>query len=601
MPASSEPAPTVRSLSARLAWLGPLGTVIVAGLSLLDYLAGKLSAVTDQVPMAVSTAICFLLLALATLLLLYPKLRPAGWVCRGGEMAGGLTALYGGLVLLAGLTGWPVNPDAGWVSIRGVTAAGYPVGFMSLVAGMLFLLAGLALAIGARCQYPKPQTRNWLAVSRLLGGAVAGFGLLFIMAYALSAPLLYGGLIIPFALPTAIGFTLLGLSLVMQAKLRGAGAETGIEISLTRILEQGPRLGLGLLLLLFLLFGILAWKQATLQSEQTNTLYEQPWQVRLIMGQLRSALLNLEEDAWFIYDSAASPEAQAALEREQAHLAEVREGFLRLREIYAGPLTDIEAARTAFEDWLLVRAEDLPHGAPADASGRSHYPEQKRRIVYLRRRLSTIEESVTRQAGMLYLQAQLLRDRQNRQFFLVMFFGIAFLVWIARGIDLGFGARQRSECALRAANAYLDNLFEHSAAVILVWDSRGVVTQCNAAMARMTGYGAEELIGRPLARLFPFQANMADLSRLSALAAAGAGTAVEITVHTATVRPGPCFSMPHCCGMRMTAKGQSPRWRRGWTAPGASRLRVNCAAPRTASRPYWRHCLICCLSLTGRA
>ena len=60
-----------------------------------------------------------------------------------------------------------------------------------------------------------------------------------------------------------------------------------------------------------------------------------------------------------------------------------------------------------------------------------------------------------------------------------------------------------SEKSAREARDYLEKLFNHANAPIIVWDSAFKITRFNRAFERLTGYTADEVINRELSILFP--------------------------------------------------------------------------------------------------
>jgi PAS domain S-box-containing protein len=63
--------------------------------------------------------------------------------------------------------------------------------------------------------------------------------------------------------------------------------------------------------------------------------------------------------------------------------------------------------------------------------------------------------------------------------------------------------RKRAEEALRETNDYLENLFNHAKAPIIVWDPQFRITRFNRAFESLTGRKADTVIGKPLELLFP--------------------------------------------------------------------------------------------------
>ncbi len=67
---------------------------------------------------------------------------------------------------------------------------------------------------------------------------------------------------------------------------------------------------------------------------------------------------------------------------------------------------------------------------------------------------------------------------------------------------------------LREASEYLDNLFTFANAPIVVWDPQLRITRFNHACERLTGYAADEVIGRGLRMLFPDEGREGSLGKV---------------------------------------------------------------------------------------
>lgn len=74
-------------------------------------------------------------------------------------------------------------------------------------------------------------------------------------------------------------------------------------------------------------------------------------------------------------------------------------------------------------------------------------------------------------------------------------FGIASIRWRT--------ALAESVQSLTQTSTYLQSLFDHANAPIIVWDPDFRITQFNRAFEQMTGHAARDVIGKPLALLFP--------------------------------------------------------------------------------------------------
>lgn len=185
------------------------GAALLGALSLLGWLTKNLllaSFSPTYIPMAPSTALAVVLLASGILVLLTcPRSRP---VCH-------LPILFALLVVGASLwisaeflLGLPPRLEALLVPDPGPFGL-VTVGRMAPLTAALFLLSASALLVTCLAE-GRP-------VANLAGTSAAGVvvvAVVVVLGYAYGQPLLYGGTIIPVALPTALAFGLLGVGLV---------------------------------------------------------------------------------------------------------------------------------------------------------------------------------------------------------------------------------------------------------------------------------------------------------------------------------------------------------------------------------------------------
>ncbi len=74
--------------------------------------------------------------------------------------------------------------------------------------------------------------------------------------------------------------------------------------------------------------------------------------------------------------------------------------------------------------------------------------------------------------------------------------------------------RKRAEEALRETRDYLDNLINYANAPIIVWNPDFRITRFNAAFEHLSGYAADEVIGRELVVLFPEESRDESLRKI---------------------------------------------------------------------------------------
>jgi PAS domain S-box-containing protein len=76
-------------------------------------------------------------------------------------------------------------------------------------------------------------------------------------------------------------------------------------------------------------------------------------------------------------------------------------------------------------------------------------------------------------------------------------------------------AMLESQEKLRETNEYLSNLFNYANAPIIVWDTSLLITRFNHAFENLSGYSADEVIGRKISVLFPKDESRSSLSLIN--------------------------------------------------------------------------------------
>ena len=199
----------------KVVWFGSL--ILVTGLALLGllgYLPGlrRLASVhPDYIPMAPSTAVCFLSLAISLAGSNRKTWHPGAPVYRALAL---LVALFGLLELLDYFTVANLDLEATLVPTF-IELHGDPVRRMSPSTGLGFFAAGLAAFFvpGLQDRIQHASAMDYFTGALNLG--VFGLGFVFSLAYFYQTPLLYDvPATIPMALTTALGFLLLAVALM---------------------------------------------------------------------------------------------------------------------------------------------------------------------------------------------------------------------------------------------------------------------------------------------------------------------------------------------------------------------------------------------------
>lgn len=157
------------------------------------------------IPMAPNTALLFFLLGSA---LLITVLLPSGHKIRYSlPIIAWFSFTLSGVTLVGFLFGVDIGIDKLLFRTTEMLGA-VPVGYMSPITAFCFILAGAALFL---------FWRRLLRVSAILGSFITVIAAVILLGYFYGAPLLYGGTVIPVALPTALAFVMLGVGIVARA------------------------------------------------------------------------------------------------------------------------------------------------------------------------------------------------------------------------------------------------------------------------------------------------------------------------------------------------------------------------------------------------
>ena len=90
------------------------------------------------------------------------------------------------------------------------------------------------------------------------------------------------------------------------------------------------------------------------------------------------------------------------------------------------------------------------------------------------------------------------------------------MTFVVVGLTAGFLREQalRSKKSLQETQDYLNSLIRRAYAPSIVWDSTLRITRFDAALERLTGYTADEVIGQELHMLFPEASQDESLSKI---------------------------------------------------------------------------------------
>jgi hypothetical protein len=166
---------------------------------------------SDYIPMAPVTALSFIFIGSSLFINARWRLSRIGIYIV--TVLSFLVTLIALIIIIQFLTGLDFGLEQ-MFSKTSKTIRGIPMGRMSPITALSFLLSGLSQLFLLHI----PQTLRpgrYLVVGMSAGVLIIGLAIL--TSYLFEAPLLYGGAVIPVALPTAIAFVLLGSGLFAAA------------------------------------------------------------------------------------------------------------------------------------------------------------------------------------------------------------------------------------------------------------------------------------------------------------------------------------------------------------------------------------------------
>jgi PAS domain S-box-containing protein len=168
----------------------------------------------ELIPMAPSTALLFVLLGVP--LFFRNRLPHSRRTYLVGMGVGSLSAVTALLLFYFSSMGIHSQVEHFGLSFDGAVY-GVPIGHMSPLTAICFVVAALSFLATLSSSVGRPKRA---LVAFWLAGLVVMTSLVLLLAYFFGTPLMYGGGVIPPALPTSLAFLVLGLGLLVAAGLQ---------------------------------------------------------------------------------------------------------------------------------------------------------------------------------------------------------------------------------------------------------------------------------------------------------------------------------------------------------------------------------------------
>lgn len=119
------------------------------------------------------------------------------------------------------------------------------------------------------------------------------------------------------------------------------------------------QLGFALILLFVIILGTIAYLQADKIHQQTETIYNHPLKVRQAIGEIKSYVLHIRIDMRGILLADDSGEMENLVNQIAADKASVLSEVEKLKQIYLGPLQDIDDFSIEFAKWVSIYDETI--------------------------------------------------------------------------------------------------------------------------------------------------------------------------------------------------------------------------------------------------
>jgi len=184
------------------------------------------------------------------------------------------------------------------------------------------------------------------------------------------------------------------------------------------------KIGFSINILFIIIIGIVSVLQNYQLGDQTDNLYNHPFQVRAAIGKLNADVLNMRLATRDIMIDKTDRDKDQALQLMELSALDAKVQFDILKDKYLGPKADVEAAYTAFVKWKVARDENTTMAlagnfGPIIESVRSTGEVGRLRDDMLVK-IGIIDNFATHKAIRFYADAVQLRDKMNLELMLLV-------------------------------------------------------------------------------------------------------------------------------------------------------------------------------------
>jgi signal transduction histidine kinase/CheY-like chemotaxis protein/HAMP domain-containing protein len=177
------------------------------------------------------------------------------------------------------------------------------------------------------------------------------------------------------------------------------------------------KIGFSINILFIVIIGIVSALHNYQLGDQTDNLYNHPFQVRAAIGKLNADVLNMRLATRDLMIGKTDRDKNKALQLMELSALDAKVQFDILKDKYLGPKTDVEAAYTAFVKWKVARDENTSMALAGNFEPIIESVRSTGEVGSLRddmlKKITVIDTFATHKAIRFYADAVELRDKMN--------------------------------------------------------------------------------------------------------------------------------------------------------------------------------------------
>lgn len=195
------------------------------------------------------------------------------------------------------------------------------------------------------------------------------------------------------------------------------------------------RTGISIIILFSVIMGYVGWWQNNALWQNTQNLYEHPFQIRKSIGFLNVDILSINRCMKDILLRPSLKEREQLQREITGYETDADQQFLILYDRYLGPQTDIEQLKSLFDQWKTIRAQTfslIESGRFEESTNRTlDTGEEGVTVTQLLSLMNKISDFASNQGVMFYTNALQQRNSLHLQMALILMMIIAVSLFIS--------------------------------------------------------------------------------------------------------------------------------------------------------------------------